>query len=118
VSAILSTVDSALLVAASLVSHNRVVPLAPALGDEARVRIARAGVVVFGIVAFVLALRAEGVYALVEEASAFGSAGVFVAGVLGLFTRRGGAASAYAALGLGAVLAGYAGLAGVRSRRA
>lgn len=91
VSAILSTVDSALLAAASLVSHNLVVPLRPGMSERAKVGFARAGVIVFGIVAYVLALSAEGVYALVESASAFGSAGVFIVAVFALFTRFGGA---------------------------
>ena len=98
VSAILSTVDSALLVAASLVSHNLVVPLRPGLTEEQKVRIARSGVALFGLLAYVVALYADGVYALVEEASAFGSAGIFTVLVFGLFTKTGGVRSAYAAL--------------------
>lgn len=98
VSAILSTVDSTLLVAASLVSHNIVVPLRPGMTERDKVRVARAGVAIFGVLAYVMALHAEGVYALVEEASAFGSAGIFVVTALGLFTRFGRARSALAAL--------------------
>lgn len=104
VSAILSTVDSALLVAASLVSHNLIVPLRPGLSERDKVRIARVGVACFGVLAYAMALHAEGVYALVEEASAFGSAGVFITIVLGLFTRWGGAASAGASLATGATV--------------
>jgi Na+/proline symporter len=98
VSAILSTVDSALLVASSLVSHNVVVSLRPGMTEAQKVRTARWGVAVFGTLAYAMALSAEGVYALVEEASAFGSAGIFTVVVLGLFTRWGGAASAAASL--------------------
>lgn len=138
VSAILSTVDSALLVAASLVSHNLVIPLAPGISERGKVRLARAGVAAFGVLAYVLALHADGVYALVEEASAFGSAGVFVVVTLGLFTRWGGARAAVGALlgglaawvlgayvlawetpylaSLAAALAGYAAGAGVEGR--
>ncbi len=98
VSAILSTVDTTLLVCSSLVSHNVVVPLRPGMSERAKVRLARGGVVLFGILAYVIALHAEGVYALVEEASAFGSAGIFTVVLLGLFTRWGGAAAAAASL--------------------
>jgi Na+/proline symporter len=72
------------------------------------VRLARAGVAVFGILAYVLALHAEGVLALVEAASAFGSAGIFVSLVIGLFTPLGSAGAAYSALagGAGAWIAG------------
>lgn len=104
VSAILSTVDSTLLVSSSLASHNLVQPLLPGLSERARVRLARGGVVVFGCVACGLALGAEGVFALVEEASAFGSAGLVVIVFLGLFTRWGGKVSAYGALIAGALV--------------
>jgi Na+/proline symporter len=104
VSAILSTVDSALLVAASLVSHNIIVPMRPGITEKSKVRIARVGVATFGILAYVMALHAEGVYDLVEQASAFGSAGIVVIVTFGLFTRIGGATSALAALGAGLVV--------------
>ena len=98
ISAILSTVDSCLLAAASLVSHNLVVPLKPTLSERQKVTAARLGVAAFGIIAYVIALHAEGIYELVATASAFGSAGIFVVAMFGLFSRVGGAASAYAAL--------------------
>ena len=94
VSAILSTVDSVLLVASSMVSHNVIVSLRPDIGEAAKVRLARGGVALFGVLAYVIALHAEGVYALVEEASAFGSAGLFVVLVFGIFTRWGGTPAA------------------------
>jgi Na+/proline symporter len=98
VSAILSTVDSTLLVASSLLSHNVIQPLRPGLSERVKVRIARLGVIGFGIAATALALGAKGVFELVEEASAFGSAGMIVIVVFGLFTSFGGRASALAAL--------------------
>jgi SSS family solute:Na+ symporter len=104
VSAILSTVDSALLVAASLVSHNVIVPMRPGIAERDKIRIARIGVAVFGVFAYVMALYAEGVYDLVEQASAFGSAGIVVIVTFGLFTRIGGAISAAAALTTGLVV--------------
>jgi Na+/proline symporter len=104
ISAILSTVDSCLLAAASLVSHNLVVPLRPKLSDRQRIATARIGVAAFGVLAYVIALRADGIYELVATASAFGSAGIFVVGLFGLFSRIGGAASAYAALVVGVVV--------------
>lgn len=104
VSAILSTVDSTLLVSASLVSHNIIVPRRPGMGEAAKVRVARICVGAFGLVAYALALQAEGVYALVEQASAFGSAGIFVVVAFGLFAPWGGARSAHAALLTGVVV--------------
>ncbi len=107
VSAILSTVDSTLLVCSSLLVHDLVLPRIPGASERAKVRLARLGVVGFGLLAFLLALTGESVAGLVELASSLGSAGLFVILVLGLFTRRGGAPSASAALLAG--LATYVG---------
>jgi len=98
VSAILSTVDSALLMASGLVSHNVIVQLRPGMSEHAKVRVARAGVAVFGVLAYLMALRAERVYELVEAGSAFGSAGIVTVVTFGIFTRIGGTGSALAAL--------------------
>jgi len=98
ISAILSTVDSCLLAAGSLVSHNLIVPLKPTLTDRQKVITARIGVAFFGVVAYVIALYGGTINELVATASALGSAGIFVVGMFGLFSRVGGAASAYAAL--------------------
>jgi Na+/proline symporter len=113
ISAILSTVDSTLLVSSGLLSHNLVVPMLRISSESAKVSVARTGVVVFGFIAYVLALRAQGVFALVEQASAFGSAGVLVTVCFGLFSRVGGAHTAGVTLAaglvsyLGAVFAGF-----------
>jgi SSS family solute:Na+ symporter len=101
ISAILSTVDSALLAASALLSHNLVVPLMGIQEDATKVKIARMIVLASGIVAFTLALNAGRVYTLVEEASAFGSAGIFTVVVFGLFTSFGGTLSAGATLAVG-----------------
>jgi Na+/proline symporter len=87
-----------LLAAAALTEHNLIAPLRPGLHAAAKVRIARAAVVGAGVVAYLLALHAEGVYELVEDASAFGSAGIFTVAVLGLFSNFGGVRAAYGAL--------------------
>jgi solute:Na+ symporter, SSS family len=97
-SAILSKVDSSLLAGSSLVTHNVVLPLRPDLSEQAKLRLSRLGVLTLGALAFVLALRSESIKDLVEFASAFGSAGVFVVACFGLFTGLGGPPSAWAAL--------------------
>jgi Na+/proline symporter len=94
VSAILSTVDSTLLVASGLLSHNLIVPLAKITDERSKVRVARGGVMLFGLLAYALALNAEGVFALVEQASAFGSAGILVTVLFALFTPWGSARTA------------------------
>lgn len=89
VSAILSTVDSSLLVSATMISHNILVPRLHITSERKKVILARICVAILGIVAYMLAMHADGVYALVEEASAFGSAGLFVVVFMGLFFKSG-----------------------------
>jgi solute:Na+ symporter, SSS family len=96
ISAILSTVDSALLVASSLVSHNLIVKNRPEMPEFKKVGWARFFVLIFGLLAWVIATNAEGVYNLVVDASAFGTAGIFTVVVFGLFTKFG---DRYAAAG-------------------
>lgn len=99
VSAILSTVDSALLAASALLAHNVIIPLKPDIvGDGRKVFVERAGVVIMGLLAYGLALYGQGVYDLVKDASSFGSAGIFVAVLFGMFTRFGNSWSAIASL--------------------
>lgn len=98
ISAILSTVDSTLLIASGLLSHNLIVPLFGVREDRGKVWVARVGVMVFGVIAYSLAVRAEGVFDLVEQASAFGSAGALVTVSFALFTPFGGSRTALATL--------------------
>ena len=90
VSAILSTVDTTLLTAGGLLSHNLAIPLLRIQEDRARLRISRGGVMLCGLVAWAIAYSADGVFALVQEASSFGTAGALVTVCFGLFTRIGG----------------------------
>jgi Na+/proline symporter len=98
VSAILSTVDSALLVASSFLSRNLLLSGDRNVSEPTRVLVARGGVLCFGVLAWVLAHTFDSVPELVEEASAFGSAGVLVVVGFGLFSRIGGATSALLSL--------------------
>lgn len=101
ISAILSTVHSALHAPAAQVSHNIVVQAIPGIGPRGKLWAVRLTVMALSILATALALTAERIHDLVETASAFGSAGVFVVAIFALFTRIGGPASAYAALATG-----------------
>jgi Na+/proline symporter len=103
VSAILSTVNSTLLVSAALLEHNILVPVLGVTDERRKILIARIGVVAFGAIAYVMAQGAEGVFELVEQASAFGSAGTLVTVCFGLFTAWGGARAAIATLLMGVV---------------
>jgi SSS family solute:Na+ symporter len=98
ISAILSTVDSCLLAGSTLVTHNVVLRIWPDLTETVKLRVSRLGVLVMGLFSFWLAFRSESIKDLVEFASAFGSAGVFVVACFGLFTSVGGPFSAVAGL--------------------
>jgi len=103
VSAILSTVDSTLLVSSGLLAHNLIVPLAKITDERRKVLIARAGVLLFGLIAYTLALISSGVLDLVEQASALGSTGIVVTVLFGLFTTLGSPRTAGATLVVGLV---------------
>ena len=98
VSAILSAVHAALHAPASQLSHNIIVRAVPGLSERGKLWSVRLTVLALSVVAFLIAITSEGIHELVETASAFGSAGVFVATIFALFTRFGGPASAYAAI--------------------
>lgn len=104
VSAILSTVDSALLAASGLVVHNLIVARRPDMPERRKLLVNRAGVLAFGLVAWAIAVSSDSVFGLVEQASAFGGAGVLVIVFAGLFTRFGGARAALACLVAGLVV--------------
>lgn len=101
ISAILSTVDSALLAAAALASHNVVRPMMPGISERGKVRLARICVLLFGIAAYVFAIREGTVHDKVEDASAFGSAGILIVGLFALFSHYGGKWAAAASLLVG-----------------
>ncbi|MGH8627687.1 MAG: sodium:solute symporter family protein, partial [Gammaproteobacteria bacterium] len=105
VSAILSTVDTTLLACGSLTAHNLILPLRPETSERGRLMANRMAVVVYGILAYLIALSGESVFALVQEASSLGSAGILVILVFGLYTQGfGGRIAAYAALICGLIV--------------
>ena len=104
ISAILSVVHSALHAPAAQISHNLLEVVVPNLTDRGKLWAVRATVLALSIVAFAISFSSEGIKELVETASAFGSAGVFVATLFALFTRVGGPLSAYASVGAGMIV--------------
>ncbi len=109
VSAIMSTIDSALLAAGSLASHN-ILPILRGreLSERGKVVSARLSVAAAGIVAWVLALGSESIYGQVELASSFGSSGIVVVCLFGLYSTRGNGTVALFSLltGVATLLAG------------
>lgn len=107
-SAILSTVDSALLAASALIGHNVILSSKPNMTERNKLLVARGGVLVLGVVAYFLAIYGTTTYEMVEMASGLGSAGIFVITLFALYSSRGGPLAAVAALivGLGISLWG------------
>jgi Na+/proline symporter len=106
ISAILSTVDTILLIAGGIAAHNIIGPAFNITDDRMKLLLARSGVLLFGAMSLYLALGGRGVAELVEESSSFGTAGTLVVVSFGLFTKIGGPVAATLAL-LGG-LASYA----------
>ncbi len=94
VSAILSTVDSTLLSASAVASHNLIYPGIKNLTERKKVFIARSGVLLSGLVAYLIAFSSDSILSLVELASTLGGPTVLVITVFALFTKKGNATSA------------------------
>ncbi len=104
ISAILSTVDSTLLASSALMSHNIIFPSLRITDEKKKLKISRMNVLVSGIVAYVLATKAEGVYFLVKDASAFGSSGIFIVFIFGLIGKFGNQLSAILTVLTGSII--------------
>lgn len=91
ISAILSTVDSTLLAVSSLFTHNLVFghfeKKGKMLNEKKKVFIARVGVVLAGIVAYLICFSADSIFELVETASAFGGTGMFVVFLMAIYGK-------------------------------
>lgn len=102
-SAVLSTVDSALLAVSALATENLYRRARPQSGERERLIAARTITAIAGLTALTIALSGESIYGLVEIASSFGSAGILVCVLAGLYLRLGGEYAALAALVTGLV---------------
>jgi Na+/proline symporter len=104
VSAILSSVHTALHAPAAQISHNVIVRVVPGLSERGKLWSVRLTVLALSVIAYVIAATSHGIHELVETASAFGGAGVFVVTLFALFTNFGGAMSAYVSVTAGLLL--------------
>jgi SSS family transporter len=102
ISAILSTVDSTLLAISALITHNAF-PMSKSLPERTKIAIDRSIVIGAGVASALFAVGAEGVYELVKDASAFGSAGIFVIILLGVYTKLGNERAAIVTLAGGTI---------------
>jgi solute:Na+ symporter, SSS family len=104
-SAILTTVDSILLSASTLISHDWLVPALGIEREQHKLWLDRCLLVLCGVVALYLALGSDSIYALLQQSALLGAAGLVVTIATGLYTRRPSQAGAVLALVIGAVLA-------------
>lgn len=98
VSAILSTVDSTLLSASALASHNLIYPHVKNLSEKKKIVIARSGVLVSGIIAYGIAFMSDSITGLVELASSLGGPIILVITILALFVKMGTSLNAIIAM--------------------
>ncbi len=99
-SAILSTIDSAILAPASILAQN----VFPTENNEAALRRNRWSVLCVAVLSLGMAYRGEDAYALLEEAYAFTLVGLFVPMMIGLYSRPRTAASGIASILTGVVV--------------
>jgi solute:Na+ symporter, SSS family len=98
VSAILSTVDSTLLSASALASHNLIFPAIKNLTERKKVIIARVGVFISGLIAYLIAFMSDSITELVETASSLGGPSILIITTIALFVKKGGAKNAMFAI--------------------
>ncbi len=101
--AILSTVDSILLSASALALKNLFGSALDGMSDRTQVRWSRIAVALSGVICFVVAVSARGIYQLVEFASGLGTAGLVVTTIAALYDPKPSRLGAIAALLLGLV---------------
>lgn len=101
VSAVLSSVDSALISAASVLAQNLLRHSLPRAG---LLQLSRLSVLIVGAASLFYAFRGLSAYSLLEDAYELTLVGLFVPLTAGLFWKRGGRTAALAGMGCGVVL--------------
>jgi Na+/proline symporter len=103
ISAILSTVNTTLLSIGGLVGHNLIIHARPHWFrvEGSKILLQRLVVALAGLLAYSIAATGDDIYTLIQNSSSFGSAGLVVCLLFGLWFRFGGMASALAAMIIG-----------------
>lgn len=103
-SAIMSTTSSAILAPAAILSENLIRPLSVRqYTDRELLMLTRICVVIFSVLATVMAMMRSNIYELVGESSILSLVSLFAPLTLGLYWRRGSSAGALLAMVLGMV---------------
>jgi len=103
ISALLATIDTILLSVGGLISHNFLIPRLKIHGDRPKLLLSRFVVFSAGVVAYLLAVYSTGIYELLEVASSFGTAGILVITLFGLWFHFGRGLAGMSALVTGIV---------------
>ncbi|MCB9072227.1 MAG: sodium:solute symporter family protein [Bdellovibrionaceae bacterium] len=90
ISALLSTIDSILLSVSAMASQNVFVKYLKHRTKKEELILARFLVIMAALISYMIAISSSGIYSLVEIASSFGTAGLLVAALIGLWSRWGG----------------------------
>lgn len=98
VSAILSTVDTALLSASALFSHNLIYPFYPGLSERKKILIARTGVLISGVIAYFIAFHSDSITGLIEAATSLGGPSILIVTLIALYVKVGTAKNALIAI--------------------
>ena len=88
ISALLATIDSILISVSGLFAHNYLIPKLDVKDEKKKVLIARLSVIGSAAIAYLLAYNSDSIYSLLEIASSFGTSGILVITLAGLWLRK------------------------------
>ncbi len=103
IAALLATIDSILLGSAGLLGHNFLIPALKIKNEKRKLLLTRVLVILSGLFCFSLAVLADNIYELLEAASSFGTSGILIITLLGLWARFGTARGAFMSLVVGSI---------------
>lgn len=87
ISALLATIDSILIAVSGLFSHNILIPKLKVKSEKKKLLITRASIVGSATIAYVLAYNSDSIYSLLEIASSFGTSGILIITLFGLWFK-------------------------------
>jgi len=97
-SAILSTINSNLLAVSAIAGHNLIRPLRPHMDEHSALQMDRFLVVAAGFATYALAMSGDSIYGFLAMSSSWGSAGLVIVMLIGIWSGFGGRHAAIATL--------------------
>lgn len=88
ISALLATIDSILISVSGLISHNYIIPKMKIKGEKKKVYVTRLSIMGSATVAYILAYNSDSIYSLLEMASSFGTSGILIITMYGLWVGK------------------------------